>query len=155
MRYSMDGSGAVERLDLAVGDRVQLDGDADQWWTVQAVSPHYVACTRPPSQSERDEYIDEWGEELEGPTYTVLDWRNGVRGPCDLIGQGWGDGTYGPDECTRMLAAFEVTDEEIQGALNMAPGGGTYVPVSVQVSQRNWTQLAVRDHQSAAAVPAN
>jgi hypothetical protein len=45
--------------------------------------------------------------------YTVLDWRNGVRGPCNLSGQGWGDGTYTEAECAAMLAGFESGELEV------------------------------------------
>lgn len=127
--YPTDGSRAVKPIDLATGDRVQLDGDAVQWWTVQAVSEHYAACVRPLTRTEHDEYRREYGNEANGPLYTVLDWRNGVRGPCDLIGQGWGDGTYSREECAAMLAAFEMDDD------------------GIQVSQRNWVPLAILDHQ--------
>ncbi len=146
MRYPTDGSAAVAALPLAVGDTVRLDVDPNPW-TVTAVSAHFAAVTRPVTDRDREEIYAEYdapddcdGEgcahlgchsdppNLEGDTifYSVLDWRNGVRGPCDRIGQGWGDGTYTEAECAAMLAAFEAGQ--------------------VRVSQRNWTALAVGQH---------
>jgi len=45
----------------------------------------------------------------------------GVRGPCNLIGQGWGDGSYTEAECAQMLAEFEAG--------------------KLEVSQRNWVPI--------------
>ncbi len=109
MRYRRDGSGAVEQVPLAVGQRLKLAGDR-RWWTVQAVTAHFAALTR---QAE----FHRAGVRC----YTVLDWRNGVRGPCGLIGQGWGDGSYSEVECAAMLAEFEAGE--------------------LEVSQRNWVHI--------------
>jgi len=110
-RYRRDGSGAVPPRPLIVGERVKLAGDW-RWWTVRAVSENFVALTR---QAD----FQPAGTRC----YAVLDWRNGVRGPCDLIGQGYGDGSYSETECTEMLAKFEA------GELN--------------VSQRNWVAIEI------------
>lgn len=111
-RYLADGWPIAEQLPLTVGDRIRLLDGTSKPWTVQAVSEHFAACVQQapfqPAGVLR---------------YTVLDWRNGVRGPCDLIGQGYGDGTYSPAECTRMLRQFE------SGRLS--------------VSHRNWVRLEV------------
>ena len=77
-----------------VGDRVKFADDRFIW-TVAATSEHFTALTRP-APFRRDAKV-----------YTVIDWDKGFRGPCNLIGQGWGDGTYTPEQCTLMLADFE------------------------------------------------
>lgn len=110
-RYPRNGSSAVEQLPLVVGQRVKLDVD-HRWWTVQAVTENFAAATRKAAFRPAGTRC-----------YTVLDWRNGVRGPCDLIGQGWGDGTYTEEQCAEMLAGFEAGD--------------------LAVSQRNWVPLQV------------
>lgn len=120
------------RVPLTVGQEVKLDADPNPW-TVKAVTANFAALTRPISQQDRDEAEmdadpdDEFWENpydgQDGPLYTVLDWCNGVRGPCNLIGQGWGDGTYSEAECARMLAEFEAGD--------------------LEVSSRNWVRLEV------------
>lgn len=105
----MDGSAAVEQRPMNVGDRFNLDGDR-RWRTVKAVTDHFAALTRQAEFHPAGTLC-----------YTVLDWRNGVRGPCDLIGQGWGDGAYTEAQCAAMLAEFET------GRL--------------EVSQRNWAPI--------------
>jgi hypothetical protein len=115
MRYRADGSGAVQPRPLVVGQRVKLAGGHSQRrWTVRAVTEHFAALTRQvefqPAGTNR---------------YTVLDWRNGVRGPCNLVGQGYGDGSYSEAECAEMLARFESGDFE--------------------VSQRNWVRIEFVD----------
>lgn len=118
--YRADGSGAVAPRPLETGDRLKFDGD-HRWWTVRAVSAHFAALTR---QAEfRPAGVR---------CYTVLDWRNGVRGPCNLIGQGYGDGSYTEPECAEMLARFESGD--------------------LEVSQRNWVPIEVTAASAARAV---
>ena len=126
--YATDGRDAAEPLPLQPTDRVKLAPDGRRWWTVQAVSEHFAACVR--------QAPFEPAGTLE---YTVLDWRNGVRGPCDLIGQGYGDGSYSPAQCDEMLARFEgpVPDEDGVG-------------FELSVSQRNWVRLDVTERRAAA-----
>jgi hypothetical protein len=107
--YPVDGRNAVTPRPLVVGERLKFVDDR-RWWTVKAVTEHFAALTRQvPFQ----------------PTgtlcYTVVDWRNGIRGACNLIGQGWGDGKYTEQECAEMLARFESDD--------------------LEVSHRNWVSL--------------
>lgn len=124
----------MEPLDLKVGDRVKLDGNRLSW-EIRAVSEHFAVAVR---------------NTKHGPSYTVLDWRNGVRGPCDLIGQGYGDGTYSYEQCAEMLKDFEydhTTDPAFQEAKAKAEAEGsnrwTWKPERFQlhVSQRNWVDL--------------
>lgn len=91
-----------------------------RWWTVKAVTANFAACTRQ-AEFERAGTL----------CYTVLDWRNGVRGPCNLIGQGYGDGSYDEIECGRMLAGFEAGD--------------------LKVSQRNWVPIEFTEVPAVAA----
>jgi hypothetical protein len=117
MRYPANGSWGIPASTLTVGERVKLSGtDSRLWWTVRAVSEHFVALVR---QAEfRPKGV---------LRYTVLDWRNGVRGPCNLIGQGWGDGSYSEAECTAMLKEFEAGQ--------------------LEVSQRNWERITILDDE--------
>ncbi len=113
MYYPGDGRWAVEPRPLTVGQRVKLAGDR-YWWTVKAVTPNFAALTRQAEFHPAGTLC-----------YTVLDWRNGVRGPCNLIGQGYGDGSYSEAECAEMLAEFEAGD--------------------LEVSQRNWVRIEFAD----------
>ena len=120
MRYSTDGSGAVLPRPLVVGERIRFADDR-RWWTVKAVTEHFAALTRQAEFQPSGVLC-----------YTVLDWRNGVRGPCDLIGQGYGDGSYSEKQCAQMLALFEAADEPFE------PGPSRLV---LHVSQRNWVPI--------------
>jgi hypothetical protein len=115
------------RVPLTVGQQVTLRHDTAPW-TVKATTDNFAALTRLTTEADRpdeDKDYPEFAEDFEvgEVLYTVLDWRNGVRGPCNLIGQSWGDGTYSETECAAMLAEFEAGDLEI--------------------SSRNWLRLEV------------
>lgn len=86
---------------MQVGQRIKLANDRCRW-TVRAVTEHFVALVR---QADF--------EPAGTLCYTVIDWRNGVRGPCNLIGQGYGDGSYSEAECAEMLAQFEDGSLEV------------------------------------------
>lgn len=126
MYYRTDGSSAVTPITFSVGDRVKFAGDR-RWWTVKAVTPNFAAFTR---QAEF--------EPAGTLQYTVVDWRNGVRGPCDLIGQAYGDGSYSEAECAEMLARFEAADEPYG-----EPDKDGFLPSRdvLHVSQRNWVPI--------------
>lgn len=113
-RYPSDGRNARTPRLLVPGDKVKFHGDR-LWWTVKAVTEHFAALTRQAQFRQRGTLC-----------YTVIDWRTGVRGACDLVGQGWGNGTYTEQECADMLDAFE--NERM-------PFG------RLEVSQRNWVPL--------------
>lgn len=120
--YPTDGSMAVTPVALSVGDRVRLDGRT-KTWLVQAVSPNFAALVQQVPFQPKGSL-----------QYTVLDWRNGVRGPCDLIGQGYGDGSYSESQCADMLLDFE----DLSG---VRAESGT----RLSVSQRNWMPIGLVD----------
>jgi hypothetical protein len=123
---------SVEPIALKVGDRVRLDGKPKRW-TVQAVTENFAAL------------VQQVPFEPKGTLqYTVIDWRNGIRGPCNLIGQGFGDGSYSREECARMLAQFEYDDEQDPAYLKaMRRGETSWTPEnwSLEVSHRNRVPL--------------
>lgn len=112
--YPVDGRNAVQPRPLVVGERLRF-ADERYWWTVKAVTENFAALTRQAEFHPRGTLC-----------YTVVDWRNGIRGACNLIGQGWGDGTYTEAECAAMLDAFE---------------GNTERCFQLEVSHRNWVPL--------------
>lgn len=83
-----------------VGDRVKFDDDRFLW-DVIAVSEHFTALTRK-APFRRNTL-----------RYTVIDWEQGIRGPANLVGTGWGDGTSTAVQCQQMLTEFEnhLTDD--------------------------------------------
>jgi hypothetical protein len=128
--------GATEATELSVRDKVRLGhGGLDRWWwTVQAVSDNFAACVH---QAPFQPAGTVW--------YTVLDWRNGVRGPCNLIGQSWGDGSYSPQECAEMLALFEAHDLVDAKLRALPPGQSLEYELTLEVSYRNRVPLQVLD----------
>lgn len=99
LQFRLPRQRTVEPIALAVGQRVRLDGKRHRW-TVQAVSEHFAALVQQVPFTPKGTL-----------QYTVIDWRNGVRGPCNLVGQGYGDGSYSREECARMLIEFEFAPD--------------------------------------------
>lgn len=100
--------------------RVRLRVGGRNWWTVQGRDDRYVILTRqapfrPKGQSQ----------------YTILDFKRGVRGPCNRIGQGWDF-----DGRDHRVAARELLD-----ALN----GRDEFPV--EISHRNNVPIDVEETQ--------
>jgi len=89
----------VPRVALAVGDRVEFDGEKRRVrWTVRAVSGdgRYAICTVPFNVRRT-------------VLYTVLDFDSGVRGPDNYYGLG-----YETEEAiAAALARFEEGDAEV------------------------------------------
>jgi hypothetical protein len=102
----------VQPAPLTVGQQILLAGDPHPW-TVKATTENFAALTRQMTVQERMEFDTLFGERRDEVLYTVLDWRNGVRGPCNLSGQGYGDGDYTEAECAQMLAEFEAGELEV------------------------------------------
>lgn len=129
----------VDPVPLDVGDKVRLDGETrtDWWWEVRAVSEHFAVCVH---QAEF--------QPMGTIVYTVLDWRNGVRGPCNLLGQGYGDGSYDQENCRLMLADFEYGRELHEQDEDEPP-----YRISIEVSHRNRVPLKVLDVQHSVEEP--
>ncbi|WP_280371102.1 hypothetical protein [Nocardia wallacei] len=122
----------IDPIPMAVGDHVRLDGKPRRW-TVQAVSEHFAALVQQAPFEARGTL-----------QYTVIDWRNGIRGPCDLIGQGYGDGSYSRQECERMLSEFEFDPETDPAMIEaLARGEASWTPSHhhLEVSHRNRVPL--------------
>lgn len=120
-------------MSLSVGDRVKLAPDTRRWWRVQAVSENFTACVRQLEFQKKGTLC-----------YTVLDWRNGVRGPCNLVGQGWGDGSYTEAECAEMLIDFENHDRMQAEFAKHSVGESFSVDYhALEVSHRNRVPLRV------------
>jgi hypothetical protein len=102
----------VTPIPLALGQQVHLVGD-QQPWTVKATTENFAALTRTTTQhdidlDDEDDDLDEYdkSDEVGAPLFTILDWRNGVRGPCNVSGWRWGDRSDA--DYATMLAEFEA-----------------------------------------------
>jgi hypothetical protein len=111
---------------LPIGARVRFGypgSEARRWWTVRAVDGRFTVLTR-----QRD--FRPKGESF----YTIIDRVRGVRGPCNLIGQGWDvDEPGGPQALLRAL------NYHLEVSARLAAGEGRVVldEASVKVSHRN------------------
>lgn len=105
-----------------VGDRLLLGPDPRRWWTVRAASDRFTVCVQQVPFQKRGTL-----------RYTVLDPENERRGPCNLIGWGYGDGSYSEAECAEMLAEFESGDLEVSHRNN--------VPLVVVAERRRGSAL--------------
>ena len=130
--------------ELVVSDQIKLVPDVRRWWRVQATSPNFIACVQQVPFQVAGTY-----------RYTVLDLRQGIRGPCNLVGQGWGDGTYSELECAELLDAFEARDIEREYDASHAALGlhswPAYEPITVEISHRNNVVLHILDVRRARA----
>lgn len=121
-----------------LGAKVKFFDDR-YWWTVQAVTEHFAALTRHQDFTK------------DGVFYTVIDWNKGIRGPCDLVGQGWGDGTYTQDECAQMLQEFEH-GLEMPGIFEARRAAGDPGPwpyeATLEISHRNRVPVEIVEIKS-------
>ena len=92
-------------------------------WSVRARSERYTILTRGATQSEVDKYWEErdanpymsYDPEFKAGTimYTIVDYLEMVRGACNLIGGGWGDGFYSDEDCQELLESLELGEVEV------------------------------------------
>jgi hypothetical protein len=68
---------------LNPGDRVRFSTGGRAWWTVQVAGTRYVIATRQAPFRPKGEY-----------QYTIMDAAHSVRGPSNLIGNGWDVSAY-------------------------------------------------------------
>ncbi|ANS32043.1 hypothetical protein R1CP_37185 (plasmid) [Rhodococcus opacus] len=87
-------------IPLDVGDRVRFGLEPRRPYTVRALSEHFVVCTRPRDFATTGEFV-----------YTVIDWRNGIRGPINVIGQSADVST--DERCRDLLENLEAGRWEI------------------------------------------
>lgn len=106
------------------GSRVRLGQGArpKAWWTVRAMDDRFTILTRPASSAtSRSEY-------------TILDTVRDLRGPCDLIGQGWDvDAEQG---CEKLLRALNF-QLEIRARLEAGEQSVPMTETATEVSHRN------------------
>lgn len=126
------------KQDLEIGQRVKLAHGASTnlFWTVQALDDRFVILTRqapfrPKGQSQ----------------YTIIDWERGVRGPCNLIGQGWDiDEPNGPEDLLQALN----NQLEIHRRLDAGEKSVSIDDYAVEVSHRNNVPVEIVDRRSTA-----
>jgi hypothetical protein len=106
------------------GSRVRLGQGTrpKDWWTVRASDDRFTVLTRAASKKDR------------GSEYTIIDNVRALRGPCDLIGQGWDvDAEQG---CEKLLRALNF-HLEVVARLEAGEESVRMTETSTEVSYRN------------------
>jgi hypothetical protein len=106
-----------------VTEQIKFEGDP-RWWTVRASDERFIVLTRTAAFGR-------------GITYTIIDKERGVRGPCNLIGQGW---NFNPDSLDydgqRLLDALQ-RHVDIERRLEAGERSISHDEPAVEVSYRN------------------
>ena len=87
-------------IPLDLGARIRFGLEPRRPYTVRALSEHFVVCTRQGDFATQGEFV-----------YTVIDWRNGIRGPINAIGQSCDVST--DERCYDLLDYLETGRWEI------------------------------------------
>jgi hypothetical protein len=93
----------VNTSDLKPGDKVRTAKDGKAWWTVQAAGSRYAILTRQAPFRPRGDYL-----------YTIVDSVDAVRGPCNLIGNGWDVTQYPTPEIGWRLLHLKLIAGELE-----------------------------------------
>ncbi|MDF2994279.1 MAG: hypothetical protein K0S37_4793 [Microbacterium sp.] len=115
-------------LNLQLNERVKFSGDDSRyWWTVRAADDRFAVLTRYAPFRKRP------------IAYTIIDTERDLRGPCDLIGQGWDFNTESDDTIgtsarkllTALRGGIDTLDDE-----SLPDDERISIP-AVEVSHRN------------------
>lgn len=74
-----------------------------KWWTVQAAGSRYAIVTQQAPFRPAGEYF-----------YSILDFEEGIRGPSNLIGNGWDVSQYPSPEIGWRLLHVGLLSERLQ-----------------------------------------
>jgi hypothetical protein len=126
---------------LSVGDRVRFShptGERRYWWDVRAVDERYVVLTRQANFKPRGEMF-----------YTIIDWGRGLRGPCNLGGQGWDFGEDLDGDARKLLRALNA-HLEAERWFKGKPAGTSrpMIEAEVEVSYRNNVRIEIAETRS-------
>lgn len=104
-------------MDLEVGMRVKFDGDR-KWWHVRATDgERFTILTRQADFQPKGTSF-----------YTIIDEKRALRGPCNLIGQGWE--IEAPNGVLDLMRALRGEDPDLS---------------YVEVSHRNNVPILIRE----------
>ncbi|PBC35158.1 hypothetical protein CJ179_48755 [Rhodococcus sp. ACS1] len=87
-------------IPLDPGARIRFGIEPHRPYTVRAISEHFVICTRKRDFATKGDFV-----------YTVIDWRNGIRGPINVIGHSCDVST--DEQCRDLLHDLEAGRWEI------------------------------------------
>jgi len=87
---------------FGVGDRIKFPETGNRWWTVRVATNRFSIATQQVPFEKRGTL-----------RYTIIDHAAGIRGACNLIGWGYGTGSYSDDECAQVLDELEAGTLEV------------------------------------------
>lgn len=87
--------------------RVKFPETGERWWTVRALHGDFVVVTQQVPFEKKGIL-----------RYSVLDLRQGVRGPCNLVGQGW-SGIDTDRGCRTLVRAMSLGVVSVSGRNNV------------------------------------
>lgn len=119
---------AGARVRLGQGTRIKV------WWTVRETDDRFAILTRPAANKDR------------GSEYTIVDSVRGLRGPCDLIGQGWNVDADGG--CKSLLRALNFHLEVLE-RLEAGEESVRMTELSTEVSYRNNVPIEILEIKAA------
>lgn len=112
-----------------VGAKIKLARDRPRWWDVRAADERFAICTRQAEFKPKGEVF-----------YTILDVEEGVRGPCNLIGQSWHETM--PDEACQEL----LTELQLGAKVNAWNAGDRSFDVEALLADRgSWVEISHRN----------
>jgi hypothetical protein len=111
------------REELQSMRQIKFMGDR-RWWTVRAEDERFTILTRQADFKPAGEYF-----------YTIIDRVRAVRGPCNLIGQGW---EFKPDTLEQNAAELlRALNYHLEMVADLRPGPRPMTELEVEVSYRN------------------
>lgn len=126
----------TEKQALSVGQQVQFRyprSDRRSWWTVRAADERFVILTRQAPFKPRGKLL-----------YTIIDWERDLRGPCNLLGQGWDFNTDPVSDAEGLLRALTARLESEAWAKTVPAGTSRPLDeVEVEVSHRNNVHIEI------------
>jgi hypothetical protein len=102
----------VAQLPLTLGQQLHLAGDPNPWH-VSAVSEHFAMLCRRFAGTLAG--TGRWPEII----YTVIDWRQGVRGVCDALPD---EAPHTQAECAALLTRFESGELKVSSRYRVPTG---------------------------------
>lgn len=129
------GTSRLEGLKVQDQLRLNFGGHENRWWTIRALDERFVILTRQAAFKSKGQ-----------SEYTIIDWEQALRGPCNLLGQG-GD-VDEPGGCQALLRALNY-QLEVRARLEAGESKVVLEEDSCEVSYRNNVALEIIEHKAA------
>lgn len=129
------GTLRLEGLELQDHLRLNFGGHENRWGTIRALDERFVILTRQAAFKSKGQ-----------SEYTIIDWERALRGPSNLLGQGWD--VDEPGGCQALLRALNY-ELEVRGRLEAGESKVVLEGKSCEVSYRNNVAIEILEHKAA------